>query len=290
MSEKQEGCNHDCAHCASKSQECEDEQKLTAVLAAIQHKIVVLSGKGGVGKSTVAVNLAYGLAAKGAKVGLLDVDFHGPSIPTMLGLTGESVYQVDDRILPVEKGDVKVISVNFFLPDNDSAVIWRGPMKYGVIKNFLKDVAWGELDYLVVDCPPGTGDEPLGVCQTLQGDIEAVLVTTPQEVAAADVRKSLNFCNQLKLPIIGVIENMSGFVCPHCGGLTYIFNQGGGEKLAKEAGIPFLGRIPIDPTIGVSGDEGVPFMDEKSESPSVRAFWPVVEAVMNATHFIPAKA
>ena len=283
MSEEHENCNHDCAHCASHAQECEDERKLAAVMAGIKHKIVVLSGKGGVGKSTVAVNLAFGLAGKGAKVGLLDVDFHGPSIPTMLGLNNESVYQVEDSILPVEKGAVKVISVNFFLPDGDSAVIWRGPMKYGVIKQFLKDVAWGELDYLVVDCPPGTGDEPLGVCQTLQGDIEAVLVTTPQEVAAADVRKSLNFCEQLKLPIIGVIENMSGFVCPHCGEVTYIFNQGGGQKLADAAGVPFLGRIPIDPAIGVSGDEGKPFMDEASESPAVKAFWPVVEAVMNAT-------
>lgn len=281
VSEEHENCNHDCEHCKSHrhDEECADERKMQEVMSAIKHKIVVLSGKGGVGKSTVAVNLAFGLAAKGAKVGLLDVDFHGPSIPTMLGIKGAGAYTVDGSIEPVECSGVKVISVDFFLPDCDSAVIWRGPMKYGIIKQFLKDVSWGELDYLVVDCPPGTGDEPLGACQSMKGDVRALVVTTPQEVAAADVRKSLDFCRQLELPIVGVVENMSGFACPHCGEITYIFKQGGGQKLAEAAGVPLLGRIPLDPMVGNGGDDGEPFMLSYQDSAAAKAFWPVVEAV-----------
>ena len=277
-----QNCNHDCAHCSAhkSEEECEAERKLAENMSKIAHKVVVLSGKGGVGKSTVAVNVAFGLAAKGAKVGLLDVDLHGPSIPTMLGLKGAGAYTVEDKIEPVQSGAVKVISVDFFLPESDAAVIWRGPMKLGVIKQFLQEVDWGDLDYLVVDCPPGTGDEPLGVCQTLQGDIRALVVTTPQEVAAADVRRSLDFCRQLELPVIGVVENMSGFVCPHCGEVTYIFKQGGGQKLAEGAGVPFLGRIPLDPTVGDMGDSGRPLVDAAPESPAAKAFAPVVDAVM----------
>lgn len=281
MSEEKHECDHDCSHCQHKDEEgCANDVKLAEAMAAIKHKVVVLSGKGGVGKSTVAVNLAYGLAMEGAKVGLLDVDLHGPSIPTMLGLKNSDIFSEDGAILPVETAGVKVISVDFFLQDSDSAVIWRGPMKNSVIKQFLQDVKWGELDYLVVDCPPGTGDEPLGVCQSLQGDIEALVVTTPQEVAAADVRKSLNFCTQLNLPVVGVVENMSGFVCPHCSEVTYIFKQGGGQKLAENAGVPFLGRLPIDPKVGEACDKGLPFIHAAKESPAAAAFKAVVDAVM----------
>ena len=282
MTEDHQNCNHDCAHCSAhkSEEECAAEKRLAETMDKIAHKVVVLSGKGGVGKSTVAVNVAYGLAARGLRVGLLDVDLHGPSIPTMLGMCDAAASQIDDKIEPVQCGDVKVISVGFFLPENDSAVIWRGPMKLGVIKQFLQDVAWGDLDYLVVDCPPGTGDEPLGVCQTLQGDIKALVVTTPQEVAAADVRRSLDFCRQLNLPVVGVVENMSGFVCPHCGEVTYIFKQGGGQRLAESAGVPFLGKIPLDPKVGDLGDSGRPLVDEAPESPAAIAFNPVIEAVM----------
>ena len=281
MTEDHQNCNHDCAHCSAHKteEECEAERRLAETMEKIAHKVVVLSGKGGVGKSTVAVNVAFGLAAKGAKVGLLDVDLHGPSIPTMIGLAWAGASGSDGKIDPIMSGAVKVMSVAFFLPE-DKAAVWRGPMKLGIIKQFLQDVDWGDLDYLVVDCPPGTGDEPLGVCQTLQGDIKALVVTTPQEVAAADVRRSLDFCGQLQLPVIGVVENMSGFVCPHCGEVTYIFKQGGGEKLATDAGVPFLGRIPLDPTVGDSGDSGHPLVDEAPESPAAKAFYAVVEAVM----------
>ncbi|MBQ7652068.1 MAG: Mrp/NBP35 family ATP-binding protein [Victivallales bacterium] len=280
MTEDHQNCNHDCAHCAAhkSEEECAADKRLAENMSRIAHKVVVLSGKGGVGKSTVAVNVAFGLAARGAKVGLLDVDLHGPSIPTMLGLSWAGASGSDGKIDPVLSGSVEVMSVAFFLP-NEAAVIWRGPMKLGVIRQFLQDVDWGDLDYLVVDCPPGTGDEPLSVCQTLQGDVKALVVTTPQEVAAADVRRSLDFCKQLQLPVIGVVENMSGFVCPHCGEVTYIFKQGGGQKLAESTGVPFLGRIPLDPKVGEQGDSGRPLVEEAPESPSAKAFDAVIDAV-----------
>ncbi len=282
-----ESCNHDCTHCSQKKseEECAAERAFAEKMSKIRHKIVILSGKGGVGKSTVAANLALGLQLEGMKVGLLDVDFHGPSIPTMLGVKGASCYGQEDQILPLETAGVKVMSIDFFLDDTNSAVIWRGPMKYGTIKQMLEDVAWGELDYLIIDCPPGTGDEPLGVIQLLQTaagpELQALLVTTPQEVSAADVRKSVSFCRQLQLPVVGVVENMSGFVCPHCGEVTYIFKQGGGEKLAKDAGIPFLGRIPLDPAVGDASDAGKTFLRTAPQnSPVVKNFQEVVNAVL----------
>ncbi|MDO9541428.1 MAG: Mrp/NBP35 family ATP-binding protein, partial [Kiritimatiellia bacterium] len=201
-------------------------------LEQIKHKIIVLSGKGGVGKSTVAVNVAVSLTLAGKRVGLLDVDIHGPSIPKMLDLEDTRISVRDEIMLPVEKDGLKVMSIGFLLQNRDDAVIWRGPMKMGVIKQFLKDVDWGELDYLVIDSPPGTGDEPLSVCQLVKNADGAVIVTTPQDVATNDVRKSINFCRQLNLPVLGVVENMSGFVCPKCGELTAIFKTGGGERMA----------------------------------------------------------
>jgi len=238
------------------AEEFEDRRKLQSRLCRIRRKIVVLSGKGGVGKSTIAVHLAAALRRSGKRVGLLDVDIHGPSIPTMLGLEGRPVHGNEDGLLPLEADGVKVMSIGFLLRDQDSAVIWRGPMKMNAIKQFLQDVVWGDLDYLVIDSPPGTGDEPLSVCQ-LVGALEgAVIVTTPQKVAAVDVRKSITFCRQLRVPVLGVVENMSGFVCPKCGETTMIFGSGGGRKISEDMDVPFLGSVPFDPGVASSGDEG----------------------------------
>ncbi len=238
-----------------------DDEKIQKRLSMIRHKVLVLSGKGGVGKSTVAVNLAVALAAAGKKVGLLDVDIHGPSVPKLLGVEGFPLHGTEESIHPLEVGDnLRVMSIGFLLKENDDAVIWRGPMKFGVIKQFLGDVEWGELDYLVVDSPPGTGDEPLTIAQLISDADGAVIVTTPQDVALIDVRKCINFCRQLSLPVIGVVENMSGFYCPHCGEKTEIFKGGGGRRMAEDMGVPFLGSIPIDPTIVSASDEGKPYV------------------------------
>lgn len=273
-----------CESCASSScsatgkkpteteQEFEDRRRLASRLCRIRHKIVVLSGKGGVGKSTVAVNLAMGLHLAGKKVGLLDVDIHGPSVPTMLGLEQSQVMEGNGELVPVDLNGMKVISLGFFLKDRDEAVIWRGPMKTGVITQFIRDVAWGDLDYLIVDSPPGTGDEPLSVCQTLEGADGAVIVTTPQKVAAVDVRKSISFCRQINLPVLGVIENMNGFVCPKCGELTAVFQSGGGKLMADDMGVPFLGSVPIDPQIAEAGDSGVAFLQRYTDSTTAALF------------------
>ena len=232
-------CNGDCSNCSSKENAVAEDCRLKAAMKRIKHKIVIMSGKGGVGKSTVSVNLAVSLALAGNKVGLLDVDIHGPSVPQMLKLGNCGVMMDGDMILPQEIGSLKVVSLGFMFDDPDGAIIWRGPMKIGVIKQFITDVAWGDLDYLVIDSPPGTGDEPLTVCQLLEGDKGAIIVTTPQQVAANDVAKSLNFCKQLSFPVLGLVENMSGFVCPDCGKVTDIFASGGGEALAVGS---FVGR------------------------------------------------
>jgi Mrp family chromosome partitioning ATPase/predicted Fe-Mo cluster-binding NifX family protein len=242
--------------------------------------VVVLSGKGGVGKSTVAVNLAAALMLSGKRVGLLDVDIHGPSVPTMLGLEGSTVHEERGEIVPVMLGGLKVLSLGFLLRNQDDAVIWRGPMKMGVIKQFLKDVAWGDLDYLVIDSPPGTGDEPLSVCQLIGNLDGAVIVTTPQKVAAVDVRKSISFCRQLEVPVLGVVENMSGFVCPNCGEVTPILLAGGGRRIAEDMGVPFLGSIPIDPNIAQSCDEGRPFIQQYSESPTAGILREIIRPIM----------
>jgi len=232
-----------------------------ARMERIRHKILVMSGKGGVGKSTVAANLAVFLSATGKRVGLLDVDIHGPTIPKMLNLEHADVGVRDGVMQPVEAAGLKVMSIGFLLRDRDEALIWRGPMKMGVIKQFLEEVDWGDLDYLVIDSPPGTGDEPLSVCQLAAPVDGAIIVTTPQDVATADVRKSIVFCHRLELPVLGVVENMSGFVCPACGTVTDIFKTGGGERMAADMGVPFLGRIPIDPAVGEACDEGKPYVD-----------------------------
>lgn len=239
-----------------------DRQKLQSRLCRIRHKIVVLSGKGGVGKSMVAVNVAVALTIRGNDVGLLDIDVHGPSIPTMLGLEGQAIGGSEDGMLPVSLGRLKVMSAGFLLKSQDDAVIWRGPMKMNAIKQFLKDVAWGDLDYLIIDSPPGTGDEPLAICRLI-GDMDgAVIVTTPQKVAAVDVRKSISFCRKMRVPILGLVENMSGFVCPQCGTVSRILSSGGGRKIAVDMDVPFLGSIPMDPKIAEACDEGRAYIEQ----------------------------
>ena len=279
MSEEKQACSGDCGSCAHRQEE--ESCKLKANLARVRHKIVVLSGKGGVGKSTVAVNLAVALALAGRKAGLLDADLHGPSVPRMTAAAASGPVYEDDRILPVETDGIKVMSVGYLLEATDTPVIWRGPMKIGVIRQLLSEVAWGELDCLVVDTPPGTGDEPLSVCQLLAetGADGAVIVTTPQSVAALDVSKSINFCKQLGFPVLGLIENMSGFVCPHCGKETPIFSAGSGEQLAAQYGVKLLGRIPIDPLVCQCGDDGKPFVHFAAKTAAGRAFQGIVDAL-----------
>ncbi len=267
-------------HNSDESQEeFEERQKLQLRLSHIRHKVIVLSGKGGVGKSTVAVNLATGLSQSGKRVGLLDVDIHGPSIPTMLGLERETLQGCDGGLLPVALGTMKVISFGFLLRNMDDAVIWRGPMKAGVIKQFLKDVLWGNLDYLIIDSPPGTGDEPLSICQLIGTLDGAVIVTTPQRVAAVDVRKSITFCRQLQVPVIGVVENMSGFACPKCGEVTQILCSGGGKRMAEDMGIRFLGSIPLDPKIAEACDKGRAFVDHYAATPTAEIMQEIIQPI-----------
>jgi Mrp family chromosome partitioning ATPase/predicted Fe-Mo cluster-binding NifX family protein len=268
--------------------EDQDQQRLEARLGRIRHKVLVLSGKGGVGKSTVAVNIAASLARDGKRVGLLDVDLHGPSVPTMLRLTSEEVPTDDGALAPIEIGDLKVMSLGLLLRDQREAVIWRGPLKATVIRQFLADVAWGDLDYLVVDAPPGTGDEPLSVCQLVGPSAHAVIVTTPQEVALVSVRKSVRFCAQLGIPVLGVVENMSGLVCPDCGRRFDVFGSGGGERMAAEMSVPFLGRIPLDPAVSRAGDDGRPYTLAVSDSAAARAFAALVDPILALDGGTPA--
>ena len=263
--------------------ELPEEGQLQDRMALIKHKIIVMSGKGGVGKSTVAVNLAVALTMGGKRVGLLDADMHGPSVPKLLGMERAKIRTSVDAMLPLEYSidgrTISVMSIGFLLADTDAPIIWRGPLKMGAIKQFLEDVSWGELDYLIIDSPPGTGDEPLSVCQLINGLDGAIIVTTPQELALVDVRKSVNFCRQLRLPVIGVIENMSGLDCPHCGGRINVFSSGGGEKMAIAMGVPFLGRIPIDPEIVKSGDEERPYMYFYPQTGTAQKFDEIVERI-----------
>jgi ATP-binding protein involved in chromosome partitioning len=258
-----------------------EQEQIRKRVKQIKHQILVLSGKGGVGKSTVAVNLATSLALSGKSVGLLDIDIHGPSIPKIMNLEEKTVQAVGNVILPVEMTEnLKVMSIGFLLRGSDDAVIWRGPMKYQMIKQFLKDVQWGTLDFLIVDSPPGTGDEPLSVFQLLEKPDGAIIVTTPQEVALLDVRKCINFCRNLNLPVLGVLENMSGFVCPNCGQKTDVFKSGGGEIMADQMHVPFLGRIPIDPQIVEACDSGKPFVYHYRQSQTAKAFEKVLNPIL----------
>jgi Mrp family chromosome partitioning ATPase len=247
-------------------------EKIHRVAERIGIKLLVMSGKGGVGKSSVAVNLAVALAERGERVGLLDVDLHGPSVPRLLGVGSRRVVSHGGKILPIAwSRKLKVISMGNFLTSPEDAVVWRGPLKTGAIRQFIADAAWGDLDFLLVDSPPGTGDEPMTVLQSIPGAC-SIIVTTPQAISIDDVRKSISFCRTLSAPVVGVIENMSGLVCPRCGETIDLFGSGGGERLCEEMEVPFLGRIPIDPEMVPSGDSGRPLVQGGRTSPASRAF------------------
>jgi ATP-binding protein involved in chromosome partitioning len=266
--------------CSSDKKPEDKDAKLKQKMGKIKHKLVVMSGKGGVGKSTVAANLAASLAMRGHQVGLLDIDVHGPSIPRLLSLSNKRPHIEKDYIEPVPWGkNLWVMSLGFLLPDNKEAVIWRGPVKMGLIRQFLQDVAWGDLDYLVVDCPPGTGDEPLSALQLMDGRAAAVIVTTPQGVAIDDVRRSVTFCAEMGTPVLGILENMSGYSCPKCHEHLDIFSTGGGKDLASEMGVRFLGSIPIDPEIVRSGDEGYIYVKTHPESPAALGMLSVADSI-----------
>ena len=249
----------------------------------ISNKLMVFSGKGGVGKSTVAANLAVSLAQSGQRVGLLDIDFHGPSIPKLLGVADKRMDITEDNTaLPViGPHGVKVVSIGFLLPDLDQATIWRGPLKMGVFKQLLGQTEWGELDWLIIDSPPGTGDEPLSVAQTIVGT-KGLLVTTPQQIATDDVRRSIGFARKLGMELVGMVENMSGMVCPHCSEHIDVFKGGGGKTLAAEVGVRFLGRVPLDPAAVEAGDDGRPVVASMPDSPTAKAlleaFRPIITA------------
>ena len=262
----------------------QEDKKVREQLSKIKYKILVMSGKGGVGKSTVAVNIAIGLSLQDFMVGLLDVDLHGPNIPKMLGARDLRLSRKPDGKIGAIKysPNLKFLSIEPLLPSEDSAVIWRGPLKHSAIRQFIGDIDWGELDYLIIDAPPGTGDEPLTVAKTIP-DAYVVIVTTPQEVSLIDVKKSIRFCQKTKMRILGIVENMSGFICPHCGKPIDLFKKGGGEKLAQEFGLRFLGRIPIDPRVVDTGDTGRPFIAAYPESPTAKAFEELIRKIISAT-------
>jgi len=246
-------------------------------LKKIKNKFIVMSGKGGVGKTSVSVNLSIALANKGYKVGLMDADIHGPDIPRMLGLEGMLDINENKKLKPLLYSEnLAAVSIESLMPDKDNAIIWRGPVKHSAIRQFIGDVEWGNLDYLIVDSPPGTGDEPLTVTQLIK-DARAIIVTTPQEVALADVRKSINFCRVVKMDIFGLVENMSGFECPHCGEAVNIFGTGGGEKTAIMTGVPFLGRIPFDSEMVACGDSGTSYQDKHKDTAVTGAFAEIAE-------------
>lgn len=266
---------------AQQAAAAQQENAIKRSLGKIKNKILVMSGKGGVGKSTVSVNLALGLAKKGHKVGLMDVDIHGPDVVRMLNLKGvmQPPKTPDSLVVPLEYSEnLKVVSLEYMMQDRDEAIIWRGPLKIQAIRQFVADFDWGELDYLIIDAPPGTGDEPLSVAQTIPM-VRAIVVTTPQKVALADVRKSINFCKTMNVDIAGVLENMSGLVCPHCNEIVEVFKTGGGKELAKDLELPFLGAVPMDPKVVQAGDDGVPYLSSDGDSPAIEAFGKVVDMV-----------
>jgi ATP-binding protein involved in chromosome partitioning len=261
---------------AYQKQAAQEQQKLKDAMAKIKRKIAIISGKGGVGKSTVTVNLATAFAMQGKRVGVLDADIHGPSVPRLLGLEGQQVKTGPHGTFPVDGPlGMKVMSIDFFLPEQ-TPTIWRGPLKMRAIRQFLADIEWGELDFLFIDLPPGTGDEPLSVAQLLPDIDGVVIVTMPSELSSSIVKKAITFAQRLNMPIIGVVENMSGFVCPGCGEKIEIFKSGGGKKMAQEMAVEFLGSIPIDPTVGVDSDKGTPFILAHKDSAAAKAFMDIV--------------
>ena len=258
-----------------------EDFKLQESLGKIKHVIIVMSGKGGVGKSTVSSNIAATLSMMGYQTGIMDVDITGPNIPKMFGIEDERLDVVDEKLVPVlVPPSLKVVSMAFLLPSKDDAVVWRGPVKMTAIRQFLEDVTWGDLDYLVVDMPPGTGDEAISIIQLIPKADGMVIVTTPQDVALLDSRKSITFSAQANIPIIGLIENMSGFICPHCGEKTDIFKSGGGMATAKNLNIQFLGAVPIEPKIVMSGDSGMPIVIDDPDSVSAKIFKEITEKII----------
>ena len=285
-----EECGGKCGSCSTsdgcsdqRKQQYEQEQNLKLKLSKIKHKIAIISGKGGVGKSTVTANLAMAFAMQGHKdkVGVLDADIHGPCIPKMLGLKGQTlVGGPGGMMFPVTgKLGIKVVSMDFFLPNDEAPVIWRGPLKMKAIQQFLSDVTWGDLDYLFIDLPPGTGDESLSVAQLIPDMDGVVIVTMPSEVSQGVVKKAVTFARQIGVPIIGIVENMSGFVCPDCGAKVNIFKSGGGKKIADDSSVPLLGSIPIDPNICNDSDNGLAFIVENKNSPASKAFTEIVKKI-----------
>ena len=258
------------------------DEMIRSTLEKIKCKLFIMSGKGGVGKSSVSVNIAAALAAKGFKVGILDVDIHGPSVPTLLGISGQLEMDRGSLVIPKKYNEnLHVVSMESLLKDPDQAVLWRGPMKTSAIRQFISDVQWGELDFLVIDSPPGTGDEPMTVLKTIPESL-CVVVTTPQEVSLSDVRKSVNFLQYANANILGVVENMSGLICPHCHQSIDLFKKGGGKDLAEKYGLNFLGQIPLDPATVVAGDLGTPVVLLEEDSFAKKAFTDLAEAVAEA--------
>jgi ATP-binding protein involved in chromosome partitioning len=282
-----EECNQQCEGCPSAAT-CESVKGTTAGLPRkadidVKHVILVLSGKGGVGKSTVSVNLAFALSAHGYKTGLMDLDIHGPNIPKMLGIENQRLTTLGNMIEPIRiTGNLAVVSMGFLLPDISTPVIWRGPMKMSAISQFLSEVDWGSLDFLVVDLPPGTGDEAISIIQLAPHVRGAVIVTTPQDVATMDALKAAKFVEKLGIPVIGIVENMSGLVCPHCKEEIDIFGSGGGKKIAEQLGVPYLGSIPLDPDLRKAGDEGRPFVIRSKDSPTWKSVNRVMEELVKA--------
>ncbi len=275
MAHQQQGIG--IASSPDQAKKTDPDASLKKALGKIKQKFLIMSGKGGVGKTSVTVNIAFALANLGYKVGIMDVDIHGPDIPRMLGLDGMLGLNNDKQLVPIKYSEnITAVSIESLSQKKDDAIIWRGPVKHSVIRQFIGDVMWGDLDYLLIDAPPGTGDEPLSVAQTITG-AKAVIVTTPQEVSLADVRKSINFCKVVKMDIFGLVENMSGYKCSHCGEIMDLFGTGGGEKTANDAEIPFLGKIPFDPDMVSCGDEGVSYQKKNADSEVTKAFITIAE-------------
>lgn len=274
------GNTHEIAN--RRKQILEQEQRLKTRMSKIRHKIAVISGKGGVGKSTVTVNLAVAFAKHGHanSVGILDADIHGPSVPKIIGLAGQRLQVGPPGVFPASGPlGIKVVSMDFLLPNENAPVIWRGPLKMTAIRQFMSDMVWGDLDFLFIDLPPGTGDEPLSVAQLLPEMDGVVIVTIPSEVSQIVVKKAVTFARKLGMPVIGIVENMSGFVCPNCGAKIDIFMSGGGQKIAKELSVPFLGSIPIDQKVCEDSDRGVPFIVEHADSQASKAFMEIVKKI-----------
>ena len=279
---KQDAEKRDLEQQARKQAYEEEQRKLKARTSKIRHKIAVISGKGGVGKSTVTVNLAMAFAMHGYaySVGILDADITGPCVPKIIGLHGQRLQAGPAGAFPAMGSlGIKVVSMDFLLPSDETPVIWRGPLKMKAISQFLSEIAWGELEFLFIDLPPGTGDEPLSIMQLIPEMDGVVIVTIPSEVSQIVVKKAVTFSRQLNIPVIGIIENMSGFVCPKCGAEIEIFKVGGGKKIAEDLKVPFLGKVPIDPEICEDSDRGTPFITEHMDSPATKAFMEIVKKI-----------